>query len=282
MKGIDQVSIRRIPVNYADQQPKIVFYLMISIFRKLKYMIECNRMEGKTMKRASTILLIAMMILCTSVKVSSGDDLDKVQGKYFRYNLIPLTEPPSEGAPNYTLWTEAFTAIQKMDTDIMKNPEWYSPQKKESLVKRKLGEYKCNELIMNFNLGQYGNRYFSIFTGPRSSGITEWGCRSWYVSNPRNPKEIWPKSSYPCKVILSITGSTLKGDYYFKNQVSGKFDGTLSDKEITYTLTLSNSQVRRGTIQIISPTYISGKWCADKCRVAKDANGEWELEKIVY
>lgn len=231
-------------------------------------------------KTALTIVMVAL-IFCTFQSSSSGDDTNTVQSRYFRYDLIPLTEPPPEGAPNYTLWTEAFAALQKMEREIMNSPDLYDTKKKESLVKGKIEDNKCNERIMKFNLGQYGNRYFSIFTGPESSGTTEWGCRTWYVSNPRNPREIWPRSSYPCRVIFSLSGSTLKGDYYVKNQKTGIFEGTLNDKEIVYTLRLNGSQIRKGTLNIVSPTYISGKWCADRCRVAKDANGEWELEKII-
>lgn len=223
-------------------------------------------------------LFCAVLVFLSHGAVAAQGDFDSIQGRYFEHNLIPLTESPPEGAPNYTLWVKAHESIVKMDADITASPDWQSGKKKGALVKKKLEEYKCNENVKQYNLGQYGDRLYSVLTGTRSNGMTEWDCKSWYVKNPRNPRDIWPDKEHPCKVQFSTDGNLVKGDYFISDEAMGKFMGTLTDGVITYSVRFRDGRVRNGKLTIISPTFISGGWCAQECTL-EDADGGWELTK---
>ncbi|MDQ7825619.1 MAG: hypothetical protein RDV48_22660 [Candidatus Eremiobacteraeota bacterium] len=203
-----------------------------------------------------------------------------VEQKYIRYGLLPLTEGPGEDEQDYRVWQNACDALLKMDGALASDARWAQEGGRERLIQDMLKQYQVNELVKLFNLGHYGNRYYSAFSGPRSDGATTWKAKAWFLNNPRDRKEVGPRYKYRGTILFSISGSTVKGELRDGDSTVGELTGTLSDKTIDYTLTFrSGENIKKGSLTVVSPTYLSGTW-TDERALPRDAHGEWEVIKI--
>lgn len=203
---------------------------------------------------------------------------DVTQGQYQPYGLIPLTEAPAKGEQDSTLWENAYKSILKLDADLSKNPDWLDEKKREVLLKNKLEEYNCNYNVKQFNLGHYGNRFYSVLSGVRSTGATDWTCKFWYMKNPQDNKDIGPNKKRIGSMRFSMSGNRVTGEFSAPGGVTGRLDGTLSEAAIEYTMALTNGKSRSGKLEVRNPGYIFGTWQDDPGR-PNDARGEWEFFK---
>jgi hypothetical protein len=225
---------------------------------------------------------ITLALLCVlAVMAQEVCTLDGLQGRYIKYGLIPITEQPLPSEDNYTLWVDAYKALVKMDVELTKSPRWLDEKNRPIVFEDRQKRYRCNELIKQFNLGQFGNRYYSIFSGTHKDGDTMWRCNRWFLANPTNNKDIGPRKKYEGSMKFSIRGSTLKGEYVTENNITGDFSGTLSDTKINFTVRFSAGGVEKeksGVIEIRSPIYLFGTW-NDEPASLSGARGEWEFFK---
>ncbi len=229
----------------------------------------------------SCTVLFILAFCVFSATAQEVSTLDGIQGRYLRYGLIPLTESPLSSEDNYTLWQDAYKSLVQMDIELTKSNEWLNEKRRPIIFENRQKKYRCNDLIKQFNLGQFGNRYYSIFSGTHRDGDTSWRCYRWFLSNPKNNKDIGPNRKYEGSMRFSIRGSTLKGEYVTENNVTGDFNGTLSDTKITFTVLFKGGGVEKeksGTIEIRSPIYLFGTWNDEPASVA-GARGEWEFFK---
>ncbi|MGV8122446.1 MAG: hypothetical protein AB2L14_22035 [Candidatus Xenobiia bacterium LiM19] len=230
------------------------------------------------------LIILSMVLLISAFCVFSAtaqeiSTLDGIQGRYLKYGLIPLTEQPLSSEDNYTLWVDAYKSIVKMDVELEKSREWLDEKKRPILFENRQKKYGCNDLIKKFNLGQFGNRYYSIFSGTHHDGTSSWRCYRWFTANPKNNKDIGPHRKYEGSMHFSIRGSTLKGEYVTENNITGDFNGTLSDTKITFTIRFAGGGAeneKSGTIEIRSPIYLFGTW-NDEPASLSGARGEWEF-----
>jgi hypothetical protein len=229
----------------------------------------------------------AMALVCISLFImhgafaKSGPDINSIQEKYIPYGLIPLTECPDSSRPNYRLWQEACQAIKDMDKDISSDPAWQTMKNREIYMSHKLDDYKCNYMVKQFNLGEYGNRYYSIFSGPMRNGCTVWKSGAWFLYNPTNPKDIGPHKKYFGEMRFSVTGSTLHGEYRMQNGAAASFEGMLRDDTITYTLTAGErGKAKEGSLTIRTPLYLFGTWI-EQPGSPKEHRGEWDFARAL-
>jgi len=230
------------------------------------------------------LIVLSMVFLISALCVFSAaaqelSTLDGIQGRYLKYGLIPLTEPPLSTEDNYTLWIDAYKSVLRMDIELEKSKEWLDEKKQPVIFEKSQKRYGCNDLIKKFNLGQFGNRYYSIFSGTHRDGTTSWRCCRWYLANPKNNRDIGPKRKYEGSMRFSIRGSTVRGEYVTENNVTGDFSGTLSDTKINFTICFKGAgseKEKSGTIDIRSPIYLFGTW-NDEPASLNGARGEWEF-----
>jgi len=226
------------------------------------------------------VFLVSLMAMCFFLAhvLSAQENFERIQAPYLQYGLIPMTEPPGENERDYTLWENAYKSLISLDKDLSTNPEWLDVKKREVLMKNKLEEYNCNYHVKQFNLGHYGNRFFSVLSGSQSRATTQWTCKIWYMYNPANKKDIGPTNKRIGVMNFSMEGNKVRGEYRAPGNLSGRMEGTLTENTITYIVGLSNGKTMSGAMEIRTPGYIFGKWHDDPGS-SKDASGEWEFFK---
>lgn len=208
-------------------------------------------------------------------------DINVIQTKYIKYGLMPLTESPGENEPDYRIWQDAFETVKKLDKAVSKDPDWQNDSKREALVKKRLLELGCNEKIRLFNLGHFGNRFYSVISGIKKDGETMWNCDRWFLYNPSDGKDIGPRKKHPSIMKMFVSGNKVKGEFKTEKDRVGVLEGILDNEDITYTLTFSGQRTvkKTGMLHIRTPLYIFGDWF-DEPRAPKNARGEWEFRKI--
>jgi hypothetical protein len=229
-------------------------------------------------KKVVFCVSLMAMVLFMSYFLCAQENFERLQAPYLQYGLIPMTEPPGENERDYTLWENAYKSIISLDKDLSTNSRWLDVQKREVLMKNKLEEHNCNYHVKQFNLGHYGNRFYSVLSGSQSRGATQWTCKIWYMYNPANKKDIGPSNKRIGAMNFSMDGSKVLGEYRSPNNLTGRLEGTLSENTITYIIGLNNGKTMSGTMEVRTPGYIFGKWHDDPGS-PRDAYGEWEFFK---
>jgi hypothetical protein len=234
----------------------------------------------KAMKSVTLFLLI-FIFFCILARVDGAENADSLVQKYLHCGLIPLTESPSSAEPDYRLWQDAYKALVAMDKDISGSPEWLEESKREAFAGSKIEQYHCNELIKQFNLGHYGNRFYSIFSGSHKDGFTLWNVRQWFLLNAANPRDIGPNRIHPGEMKLTMKGDRVLGEYHRENNQTFDFEGKLDNARIIFTMRMRGGSIlESGELQVRTPLYLFGTWCDNPCGASR-SHGEWDLRKKI-
>jgi hypothetical protein len=225
------------------------------------------------------IAVVLFLFFSITTMANGAENAEALVQKYVQYGLIPLTESPSSQERDFRLWQDAYKALVAMDRDVSGAQEWQLEQKREAFVEKKIEQYRCNELIKQFNLGHYGNRFYSIFSGTRSDGFTLWSAGQWFLLNPADARDIGPTRKHPGEMKLLMKGDRIIGEYHMEHDLTADFEGKLDNTRITFTMKMRGGVgTKKGELQIRTPLYVFGTWCEDPCGT-RYARGEWDLRK---